>query len=86
MYFSSEKERDEEAKKVIEAYLDDDGWPEEVVNVTCGTLTGRAGRVDVHYRQGDIDEDGLDESGEYWDSDWEYKCNYALTPFIQVKG
>lgn len=33
----------------------------------------------------ELDEEGCDGEGEYWDSEWEYKCNYKLAPVAAPK-
>lgn len=78
-YYKTEKERDKGAKDAIQGYLDD-GWNEDVTNVVIGKITGQATMVDVETQTGELDEDGCDESGEYWDNDYEYKCNYEIKP------
>lgn len=79
-YFKSEELRDKLANEAIQNYLDD-GWDEQVENVIVGTLTGKAAMVDVVVPIGEIDEDeGTDEAGEYWDGDFEYRCNYEIKP------
>ena len=35
---------------------------------------------DQVFRDGEVDEDGIDEAGDYWDPDFEYKCNYKMMP------
>ena len=60
-------------------YLED-AWSDEVTSVCVGKITHRAQMCDQVFPEGEIDEDGLDESGEPWDPDWEYKCNYKVLP------
>lgn len=76
-YFATEVERDKHSVECIKSYLDD-GWSEEVVFVMGGKITHRATQIDVEERPSEIDEDGLDDEGNYWESEWSYKCNYAL--------
>lgn len=85
VYFKSESERDEHVKDAIQGYLDD-GWAEEVENVTVGKLTGVATKVNVIERpnDGSLDDDNCDEDGRYWDSDWDYICNYEIKPLGYV--
>ena len=78
-YYATEEERDKHAEECIQEYLDD-GWSEEVVFVMAGKITHRATQVDLEKRPDNLDEDNLDEEGNYWDSDWDYKCNYELRP------
>ena len=79
VYFKSEQERDEAANEAVHGYLDD-GWNEEVVNITVGKITGVATKVDVTIRPTDLDEDDCDEEGVHWDPEWGYTCNYEIKP------
>ena len=79
VYFKTEKMRNEWANDAIQQYLDE-GWDEQVTNVVCGKVTGQATMVDVKTRDGEVNEDDVDESGESWLSEWDYKCNYTLKP------
>ena len=78
-FYATEKERDDAAKEAIEAYLDDT-WFDEVEGVFAFTVTAKATQVDVKHPEGELDEDGCDENGDYWDSDVGFICNYALRP------
>ena len=57
----------------------DDGWSEDVTSVCAGKITHKSKMCDQVYPVGEIDEDGLDEEGIYWDPDWGYKCNYKMS-------
>jgi len=80
-YYATEEERDEAAKDIIQEYLDD-GWNEEVESVTAGKITHQATQVNVVKRPHDdeLDEDGFDKDGQYWDSEYDYTCGYELRP------
>lgn len=81
MYYATEEERDKEAAAIINGYFDhSDGWCRDVGNVVAGELTHSAQECDIKWRPTDeeLDEDGCDEDGDYWD-DYDYKCNYKLT-------
>lgn len=67
------------ADERIQGYLDD-AWSDEVTSVCAGKITHRAKMCDQVFPDGEIDEDGIDESGELWDPDCEYKCNYKMLP------
>ena len=67
------------ADERIKGYLVD-GWSEEVTNVCVGKITHRAKICDQVFPDGEIDEDGIDEAGEYWDPDFDCKCNYKMMP------
>lgn len=67
----------DDASDAIQNYLED-GWSEEVTGVCVGEITHRAKMCDQVFPDGEIDADGNDEAGEYWDPDWEYKCGYKM--------
>lgn len=67
------------ANERIQGYLED-AWSDEVTSVCAGKITHRAKMCDQVFPDGEIDEEGLDESGELWDPDCEYKCNYKMLP------
>lgn len=69
----------DEANERIQGYLGD-AWSEEVTGVCVGKITHRAKMCDQVFPDGEIDEDGIDEAGEYWDSDIDCKCNYKMLP------
>jgi hypothetical protein len=60
-----------------------DCWDEEVANVRMGVVTHEAKEGERTYRQGEIDEEGCDESGMWWASDWDYVVNWSLEPLPQ---
>lgn len=80
-YFATAAERDVYAQHVISLYLDD-GWDEMVAQVVAGELTHACGQVDRVERPPaeEIDDEGHDEEGRFWDDAWEYSCNYELQP------
>lgn len=84
-YFATAAERDQYSDTVIQAYLDD-GWDETVAQVMAGELTHSAQQVDRVERPPaeEIDDEGHDEEGRYWDESWEYYCNYQLQPLQAV--
>ncbi|QXN70866.1 hypothetical protein DARTUKUTA_12 [Bacillus phage vB_BspP_Dartukuta] len=69
----------DEASEWTQEYLVD-GWSEEVTSVCVGKITHRAKMCDQVFPDGEIDEDGRDEAGDYWDPDCGYKCNYKVLP------
>ncbi len=78
-YFSDEKERDEFAEGLIQEYLQD-GWGEGVESIMTGTIDQITEQTNIHYQKDQvIDEEGCDQDGFWWDSDWDYICNYELT-------
>lgn len=78
-YFETIEERDRYAKECLMQYLAD-GWDPEVVNLVAGVVTHSAQEVDHIDRPLDLDEDGCDDEGVYWDPDWEYVCDYKMLP------
>lgn len=79
-FYSSKEERDEAAKNCIPLYCDD-GWDEMVEQVCVGEVTAMATQTNLSERQGELDEDGHDEDGEYWgDQDIYARCDYELLP------
>lgn len=70
-------------KKSFEYYEEAaaDGWPENTCDVCWGEIRGRSTLTEEIHRppQDQINEDGYDESGTYWDVDsnslqrWEIK-------------
>lgn len=65
------------ANESIRTHLND-GWSEDVECVVVGVITHKATEGERVYREGEVDTEGLDEAGEYWDADIEYKVNYSM--------
>ena len=86
-YFDTMERAHAYAEECIQAYLDGDEWPDTVKAVTAGVVTHAAQEINRVDRPADdeIDEDGLDPEGNYWDPDWPYVCNYALLPITGEK-
>jgi hypothetical protein len=81
IFFKSEAERDEHIKKCIRGYMSDsDGWSDEVESVCAGEVTHIIKKTNIVPRPSDeeIDEDGVDGEGNWWDTDWLEMCNYEL--------
>ena len=87
VYYRSAEDRDADAEEAISGYLDDGYWSEEVENVCVGEVTHIASEVNRVNRPDDdqIDEDGCDESGRYWNQDIDYICNYELLPIPKTQ-
>jgi len=81
-YFDSVDDRDKAAAAAIKDSHSNDGWGEEVINIVVGEVTHSAQEYDRTERPPDaeIDEDGYDQEGDWWDSDWTVKCNYKMMP------
>jgi hypothetical protein len=78
-FWETEEERNKAGEDLIQEYLVDGEWSEEVTDIFTGTVTHTAGEVDRKERVGELDDDGYDEAGEYWSSsEYDYKCNYEL--------
>lgn len=67
------------ANERVQGYLED-AWSDEVTSVCAGKITHRAKMCDQVFPDGEIDEDGFDEAGDYWGPDCDYKCNYKMLP------
>jgi hypothetical protein len=79
--FPTEKLAMQAAEAAIKWYLDD-GWSEDVVNIVCGKITHKATQCDYVKRppESEIDEEGVDGEGTWWNSDWDYMCDYKMKP------
>ena len=51
-----------------------------MVGVVAGVVTHSAQETDREDRPSELDEEGCDGDGIYWDPDCEYRCNYKLMP------
>lgn len=83
MFFRSEAERDAAAKEAINAYKDvDNGWSEEVERLLMGEATHVCTKANVVERPSDeeLDEEGCDGEGTYWDPAIELRCDYEMLP------
>ena len=76
-FFRTKEAAEVAAKTAIEKYLDGDGWSEDVDRVYVGEVLSISTQCDVQYPAGELDEEGCDESGDYF-GDHEYLCNYKL--------
>lgn len=82
-FFRDESERDAYAKTSINEYcVNDEGWSEDVESVCVGAVTGIATKTNIVKRppEDEIDEEGVDGEGNWWDPEWSEKCNYELLP------
>lgn len=83
--FDTIEARDTWAEKAVDAYLDGDGWSEEVEQVRVGEITGRAVQCDVRHKPNRDDfksEEEYDDAVSDWGGDPEFDtmCNYKLAP------
>jgi hypothetical protein len=77
-FYATAEERDKAAKDIIQGHLQEGEWSEDVGDVLAFTVTHKATQVDVKHPEGEPDEEGYDENGDYWPSDVDCTCNYAL--------
>lgn len=89
-YYATKDERDAEAQKAIEAYLDTsgDGWTEEVEFVAAGELThfAQVSHEQMRPADEDLDENGLDSDGTPWEEGVEWRGNYTLEPLPHLQA
>lgn len=78
IYFRSPEDRATAIPTIIASYRADDGWDDEVENVVAGEITHTCEKTDLQLRPDQVDEDGLDEEGNYWAESWAYRCDYDL--------
>ena len=74
--FGTIEARDKYAKECI-AYHLDGGWDEAVEEVVAGEITHQATQTNLLEKPSDL-KDGCDESGMYWDPEFDYTCEYEL--------
>lgn len=67
--FATIEERDAAAQKAIDDWLIDGTWHEDVFSITVGEVTGEAVKANIVQRPAELDENGEDEDGNYWDVD-----------------
>ncbi len=69
-----------ESNDAIQSYLKD-RWDESVDRISCGVITHTAKQYNREDRppEAELDENGLDENGTYWEPDMDYRCNYEMT-------
>lgn len=70
--------RDDAAKRAIDDCLVDGYWIEDVFSVVVGEITGRAVKVNIEKRPSELDENGEDEEGNYWDADMDEKHDVEI--------
>lgn len=81
-FHESREDRDAYAKEVLKEYLSEGEWNEEVTQVFAFVVTDRVAAVNIIERKGELDDDGYDEEGNYWESaEFDYTCNYELQEF-----
>lgn len=83
-YYADQEQRDRDAAAAIEAYCQD-GWGENVDEVTVGECTGKSTRHNVtacpQRVDFDTDEDYDDALAEHPGGDeYDYTCNWSIMP------
>lgn len=79
VYYDNKDERDADAKKALQGYLDEDGWHDEVEYVSMGEVTHFAQCKNKRMRPPDEElKDECDGEGIYWPGDVEWMGNYAM--------
>lgn len=80
VFYCNKNERDKKAASIIDSFLDEDGWNEEVEFICIGEVTKIATKTNLKIRppEEEIGEDGEDGDGEYWGDDFIEKCNYEM--------
>lgn len=68
------------ASQILINHCLDESWDENVHNIFVGKITKVSTQIDYVKRPDVIDEDGMDESGDYWLDEWSYRCNYKILP------
>lgn len=80
-FWRTEEDRDKAGRDLIEEYLSDGEWNDQIDLISAGTVTHHVVEVDRKERVGELDDDGYDEAGEYWASnEYDYACNHELRP------
>jgi len=76
----------EKAEEALDYYRDNstgDGWPEGF-QIQVGVVTHELVMVDRQDQPDDFDDDGISAAtGEYWDSEWSYRCDFQLKPIAK---
>jgi len=88
IFFSTENEAKAQADEWLESYKEcanTDGWHELVDEVCYGKVTHAATAINLTQRPEELDEDGCDEEGTWWDRDVEFTCDYEIQP-VTTKG
>ena len=78
--FATIEERDAAAQKAIDDWLIDGTWHEDVFSITVGEVTGEAVKANIVQRPVELDENGEDEDGNYWDVDMDEKHDVEIRP------
>jgi hypothetical protein len=79
--FATKELRDAAALKAIENSLVDGAWLEDVFSITVGEITGVAEKINVEFRPDNLDENGEDEDGNFWEDDEDEKHDVEIQLF-----
>lgn len=79
LFFKTQDEAHKYVKEEIQIYKDGGLWIEGADLIIFGEITHKVEETDVIYRPEDseLNEDGCDEDGVYWD-DHKKMCSYEL--------
>ena len=81
VYYQTQEARDAAAQAAIRRYVTEpDGWSEDVEFVAAGILTHSAQCLAKEHRPAELDEDGCDADGMYWEEGVEWFGSYTLEP------
>ena len=80
VYFRTVEDRDDFAEQTIKSYSDNGEWMEDIDYCYAGEIivTHRVQKTNVIKRPNDVDEEGIDGDGNWWDVDWDEMCDYGL--------
>jgi hypothetical protein len=84
-FYRTADERDEAGKSCIDDYLDD-CWCDQVEYVCAGEVTHAAHVLNKTMRPADdeLDEEGCDGEGNYWEPDMAWRGTYKLEPIAAL--
>lgn len=83
MFFPTQNAAEDCAHNMIQEWsANGEGWGPDVDMVLVAQIVKRStqvDRIDAPPPE-ELDEEGCDGEGMYWDPDWAYRCNYKLLP------
>ena len=82
-FFDDKDDRDADVESIIEECKnEDDGlWSDDMIDsieIGVSEITHKVVQINVKTRPDNLDEDGYDEDGFYWSSDYDYICDYEM--------
>lgn len=81
-YFATKEERDKDVYDLISDYTEiyDDSL---LTDIFAGEITHCVKMFNKTIRPTNLDEEGYDDNGEYWDNECSYKCDIELVPILE---